>query len=242
MLQKSERAGQQLFAWALMNAFFICVCFTRPAYGWENAEWVPDNPDGKARQPHYNDILAEKMAHEQLVFEEETQNGLLNAALNSLSDPGLSLRAEPGNAGGQTLGTRFLAGWDMLLNNHWSTGPVAQYAPGQSRFNCLQCEFSDRASPDAIASVGWRIDSSFGWMSPWIQLSYSYQFGENNLAEENARSADTIGQHEDNWLDISVGAHMPINRRVAAFATFSQTGALSSDEQFIYSLGVSASF
>ena len=242
MLQKSECAGQQFFAGALISTFLFCLCLPRPAYGWDNVARLWDNRNSKTQGPHYDDILAEKMAHERLGFDEDAPQGLLNAALNAQRDAGLSLRAEPGSVGSQALGTRFSAGWKMPLNHQWSTGPVAQYAVGQSVLNCLQCDFSDRVSPDAVASVGWRVDSRFGWMSPWIQLSYSYQFAENSLTEENARSAESVGQHEDNGLDVSIGAHMPINNRMAAFASFSQTGTLSSNEQFIYSLGVSASF
>jgi outer membrane lipase/esterase len=43
-------------------------------------------------------------------------------------------------------------------------------------------------------------------------------------------------------VDVTVGANMPLTDQVAAFATVSQTGGLSSGEQFMYNVGVSARF
>ena len=43
-------------------------------------------------------------------------------------------------------------------------------------------------------------------------------------------------------MEVSVGTNVPFGQNMAAFASFSQTGAVVSGEQFIYSLGVSASF
>lgn len=240
MLQKSESAGQQYLAGALIGTFLFCLCAILPAYGWGNAERSPEDPDAKAAHPHYNDILAGKIARDRLDFG-NSEDSLFAAALNSREESPLALRIEPGNAGSQPLGTRFSAGWEMPLSDAFSTGPVAQYAVDSGALNCQQCVFSDRLPPDQIASVGWRIDSWLGWVMPWAQLSYSHQLG-SGITEQNARSSALSPPREDNWLDISVGAHMPINNNMAAFASFSQTGAANSGEQFIYSLGVSASF
>lgn len=43
-------------------------------------------------------------------------------------------------------------------------------------------------------------------------------------------------------MDVTLGANMPLTDRVSAFATVSQTGGLSSGEQFMYNVGVSARF
>lgn len=237
MLQKSECAGQQYLAGTLISTFLFCLCAAQPACGWDNADRLTEKPDGKAAHPRYNDILAGKIARDRANFQ-DNESSLVAAALNSRQERALSLRAEPGSAGSQPLGTRFSAGWEMPLSDAFSTGPVAQYAVNQGVLNCQQCNFSDRLSQEHIASVGWRVDSRLGWVTPWAQLSYSHQLGDNSITEQNVGSG---AQREENWLDVSVGAHMSINN-MAAFASFSQTGALSSGEQFIYSLGVSASF
>ncbi|WP_312242445.1 autotransporter domain-containing protein [Pantoea sp.] len=239
MLQKSECAGQQYLAGALIVAFLFCLGAARPAYGWDNLDRLSDNPDGETAHPRYNDILAGKIARDRLVIE-DSESPLIAAALNAGQQRALSLRAESGNVGNQPLGTRFSAGWEMPLSGDFTTGPVAQYAISQQTLNCQQCDFNDRLSHDHIASFGWRVDSRFGPVTPWAQLSYSRQLGDGALTAPNA--AESGLAREDSWLDVSVGAQMPINSNMAAFAAFSQTGALSSDEQFIYSLGVSASF
>ena len=84
------------------------------------------------------------------------------------------------------------------------------------------------------------LDSTLDWISPWAQVSYSHQLNEDNVSALRDRPEE-IG-HESNWMDVSVGANVPFGQNMAAFASFSQTGAVISGEQFIYSLGVSASF
>ncbi len=222
-----------------MRLFFGTLFFTvvQSAFAWDDFSSLSAIPQPP---PHldYNTLLAEKISLSQLAFTDE-QRGLWDAALNAPGSSPLTLRSEPATVGVTSLGTRYSAGWNVKLSQSVTTGPVAQYSADQASLNCPQCELSDRPSQEQVASVGWRVNSRMGWITPWAQLSYSHQ-----LADENTRyqADESESGRQENWLDVSVGAHMPLNNNLAAFASFSQTDALNTGEKFIYSLGVSASF
>jgi len=108
--------------------------------------------------------------------------------------------------------------------------------------------FDDQNYHSQIGALGWRVDSSLGWFNPWAEVSYNHQFGDNVWraggglkSTQTAFTRDSANQ-DSNWVDVTVGAHMPLGDSVAAFASVSQTGGLSTGEQFMYNLGVSARF
>ena len=236
MLQKSPCIGQHYPVRLFCSALLLAII--QPAFAWGGDFALHDNQSPTVIPPDYNTILAEKISRTPLEFTDE-QQGLWDAALNAPASIPMALRSEPGSVGATPLGTRFSAGWDLPINHSFTTGPVAQYAVDQRPLTCPQCDFSERPNHDQVASVGWRVDSKLGWITPWAQLSYSHQLVEENL---NYRAEDDPNNRQENWVDVSVGAHMPLNNNLAAFASFSQTDALNTGEQFIYSLGVSASF
>lgn len=228
MLQKSQCASQRLAALGLSSA--LLFCFATPVFAWSSA-MLSSADDGARAGPDYNTILAEKISRNHLIVGNDAQN-FLDAALNP-PQTAFTLRVEPAPSG-----TRYSAGWDMPLGASLTTGPVAQYATAPAPLNCAQCDFSR----DGVATLGWRIDSRLGWIAPYAQLSYSYQPGVGLTGDARDRLPDDAATREEGWVDVSVGAHIPLNHNVAAFAAFSQSEALNSGEQFIYSLGVSASF
>ncbi|MDT0177596.1 autotransporter [Enterobacter sp. BRE11] len=229
MLQKSQCASQRLAALGLSSALLFCSVTPRFAWSGETlsspGERVRDRPD-------YDTILAEKISRNHLIVGSDAGMNFLDAALNSPLSA-FTLRAEP-----VSTGTRYSAGWEMPLGASLTTGPVAQYAPATAPLSCPQCNFSR----DDVATLGWRVDTRLGAIAPYAQLSYSYQPGDSLIEESRDRSPVDATAREASWVDVSVGAQMPLNHNVAAFAAFSQNDAQSSGEQFIYSLGVSASF
>ena len=84
-----------------------------------------------------------------------------------------------------------------------------------------------------------RIDSQQGWISPWAQLSYHYLLADT---PQNSRREATNGTDQSEGIDLSIGAQVPLNDNLAAFAAFSQSEALNNQEQQLYTFGFSASF
>jgi len=230
MLQKSEWTGQHNLMLAFGSVWLLFAAL--PAYAWDEsgADYVPD----------YNAILAEKISSNHLMLTEVRDISLMDAALNSPDESAMVLHSEKASVGNAPFANRYSAGWQMPMSATLRTGPVAQFAVDDSRVSCPKCEFVDGNHAGHIASLGWRVDSTLDWISPWAQVSYSHQLSDENASSLRDRPEE-IG-HESNWVDVSVGANVPFGQNMAAFASFSQTGAVVSGEQFIYSLGVSASF
>lgn len=229
MLQKSQCASRRLAALALSSALLFCSA--TPLFAWSGE--ILSSPDYRVRdRPDYDTILAEKISRNHLIVGNDARMNFLDAALNS-PQSAFTLRVEP-----VPTGTRYSAGWDMPLSASLTTGPVAQYAPATAPLSCPQCDFSR----DGVATLGWRVDTRLGGIAPYAQLGYSYQPGDSLTGDTRDRPPDDSAVREAGWVDVSVGAQIPLNHNVAAFASFSQNDALNNGEQFIYSLGVTASF
>lgn len=169
---------------------------------------------------------------------------------------GPATRRETGSTDGKQLGARITTGWDFPLASWLTTGPTLQYALDYSKVSGYSEEgnastamrFNDQTYHSQIGAVGWRVDSQLGWINPWAEVSYNHQFGDDVWraggglkSTQTSFSRDTADQ-DTHWVDMAVGAHVPLGEDVAAFASFSQTEGLSSGEQFMYNLGVSARF
>ncbi|WP_264273208.1 autotransporter outer membrane beta-barrel domain-containing protein [Duffyella gerundensis] len=169
---------------------------------------------------------------------------------------GPASRSEQGSTDGRQLGARVITGWDFPLGQAVTTGPVAKYAVDYSRVDGYQengsdstaMRFGDQTYHSQIGALGWRVDSRLGWINPWAEVSYNHQFGDNRwrasggLKSTATRFSRESAEQDSNWVDVSVGANLPLTENVAAFASFTQTGGLSTGEQFMYNLGVSARF
>lgn len=165
-------------------------------------------------------------------------------------------RRETGATSGKQWGARVTAGYDFTLTSYLTTGPMAQFAWDYSNVSGYQedgddstaMRFHDQTYHSQIGALGWRVDSQFGTFNPYAEVSYQHQFGDDGYrasgglkSTQTSFSRDTAGQ-DKNWIDVTVGANLPLTDRVAAFATVSQTGGLSSGEQLMYNVGVSARF
>ncbi|MEX3241599.1 autotransporter outer membrane beta-barrel domain-containing protein [Serratia quinivorans] len=165
-------------------------------------------------------------------------------------------RTETGSTDGKQWGARVTAGYDFPVTSYLTTGPMAQFAWDYSNVSgysedgndSTSMRFNDQTYHSQIGALGWRLDSNFGLFNPYAEVSYQHQFGDDVYraggglkSTQTSFTRDSANQ-DKNWLDVTLGANMPLTDQVAAFATVSQTGGLSSGEQFMYNVGVSARF
>lgn len=169
---------------------------------------------------------------------------------------GPATRTEKGDTDGKQLGARITTGWDFPLGASLTTGPTAQYALDYSSVegysergeSSTAMRFADQNYHSQIGALGWRLDATLGGINPWAAVSYNHQFGDNvwraggGLKSTQTRFTRDTARQDSNWADVTVGANLPLGDSAAAFASVSQTGGLSTGEQFIYNLGVSARF
>lgn len=165
-------------------------------------------------------------------------------------------RTEKGDTDATLWGARLTAGLDLPLSDTMTTGPTLQYAWDYSHVDGYREEgddstamrFRDQNFHSQVGSVGWRIDGRFDAVKPWAEVNYRHQFGDNVWSGQGGLKATSLtfsrdGAKEDtNWVDVTVGASLPLSDQVSAFAAVSQTGGLSSGEQTRYNLGISAAF
>lgn len=165
-------------------------------------------------------------------------------------------RTETGSTSGKQWGARLTAGYDFPITSYLTTGPMAQFAwdysnvsgYGEDGSNSTSMRFNDQTYHSQVGALGWRLDTQLGRFNPYAEVSYRHQFGDDVYraggglkSTQTSFSRDSASQ-DKNWVDVTLGANMPLTDQVAAFATVSQTGGQSSGEQFMYNVGVSARF
>lgn len=169
---------------------------------------------------------------------------------------GPATRTEQGSSSGKMLGLRVQTGWDLPIGEHLSTGPVASYvldyvrAGGYSENgdSSTAMRFSDQTLHSQIGALGWRIDSKQWPVNPWAQLTYNHQFGDTqNAVRAGLKSTQTgfvrsVSAGDKNWLDMSLGASVPLGETVNAFAGVSAVGGNSAYHQVSWNLGLNATF
>ncbi|WP_058961048.1 autotransporter outer membrane beta-barrel domain-containing protein [Type-E symbiont of Plautia stali] len=169
---------------------------------------------------------------------------------------GPATRTEQGNSSGKLLGMRVQTGWDLPLGNHITTGPVVSYALDYGRVGGYQengntstsMRYSDQTLHSQIGSVGWRIDSREWVINPWAQVSYNHQFGDTDatvragLKSTQTSFERTVEAGDKNWLDVAVGANVPLGDTVNAFAGVSTVASHSDYHQVTWNVGVNATF
>lgn len=169
---------------------------------------------------------------------------------------GPSTRTEQGNTGGKLLGLRVQTGWDMPLGTHLTTGPVVSYALDYGRTggyreqgnSSTSMRYGDQTSHSQTGAVGWRIDSQQWPINPWAQVSYNHQFGDTDstvtagLKSTRTAFSRTTAARDSNWLDVAVGANVPLGKTVNAFAGVSAVGGNSDANPLSWNIGVNATF
>lgn len=169
---------------------------------------------------------------------------------------GPATRTEQGSSGGKLMGLRVQTGWDLPLGEVITTGPVASYALDYVQADAYQergdsssaMRFSDQTRHSQIGTAGWRIDTQGLWINPWAQVSYNHQFGDTDSAvSAGLKSTRTTfrrtsaGQDKD-WVDMAVGANVPLGETVTAFAAVSTVVGARNYHDVTWNLGLSARF
>ncbi|WP_288493117.1 autotransporter domain-containing protein [uncultured Pantoea sp.] len=169
---------------------------------------------------------------------------------------GPATRTEQGSSGGKLMGLRVQTGWDLPLGEVITTGPVASYALDYVQADAYQergdsssaMRFSDQTRHSQIGAAGWRIDTQGLWINPWAQVSYNHQFGDTDSAvSAGLKSTRTTfrrtsaGQDKD-WVDMAVGANVPLGKAVTAFAAVSTVVGDRDYRDVTWNLGLSARF
>lgn len=169
---------------------------------------------------------------------------------------GPATRTEQGSSGGKLMGLRVQTGWDLPLGEVITTGPVASYALDYVQADAYQergdsssaMRFSDQTRHSQIGAAGWRIDTQGLWINPWAQVSYNHQFGDTDSAvSAGLKSTRTTfrrtsaGQDKD-WVDMAVGANVPLGAAVTAFAAVSTVVGDRDYRDVTWNLGLSARF
>ncbi|HEY3590764.1 MAG TPA: autotransporter domain-containing protein [Buttiauxella sp.] len=216
-----------------------CLSYATSVFAWQQ-EYVAGETPGEAQdrytwdsnhQPSYNDILAERINSS---FTSQNQEGLM---LVSGSD---SVSADSSRLG---------IGWNISLPGNITTGPTAKYS-WDSTSTGIYNEYGDSATAHftdqlwhaSVSTVGWRLDSSMGYLRPWAQVSYNHQYGENVWKAQSGMRTSIANGQDASWMDVTVGADMPLGKNMAAFASMSQAEGLTTGEAYIYNVGVSANF
>ena len=209
--------------------------FCHTASAWQQEYIVSDAQSNTAErytwdadhQPRYEDILAERIKTSQ------TGPGL---ALNSPSGP--------------TAEGSMSVGWNFPLAGNITTGPVMAWRYDGTAPMMIN-EFGDSVTTQgltdplwhaSVSSLGWRVDTQYGDLRPWAQVSFNQQVGENQWKSQFGMSQTPAIAQNSSWMDVTVGTDMPLTTHMAAYASLAQGENTTTGEEFMYTLGVSANF
>ncbi len=238
MIKHSLRSGRRITLIAALAS--SCLLYTACSFAWQQ-EYSSEEATGDVqdrytwdseRAPGYNDILAERIHSSQLL---QSQTGLALVA---------------GNDAASADNARLSIVWNIPVLGNITTGPTAEYSWDGSSTGIYNeygnsagaSQFNDPLWHASVSTVGWRLESPAGYFRPWAQVSYNHQYGDNIWKAQNGSRSNAASVQDSSWMDVTVGADMPIGKNVAAFASMSQAEGVSTGETYLYNLGVSARF
>lgn len=209
--------------------------FCHTASAWQQEYIVSDAQSNTAErytwdadhQPRYEDILAERIK-------------------TSQTGPGLALSSPSG----PTAEGSMSVGWNFPLAGNITTGPVMAWRYDGTAPMMIN-EFGDSVTTQgltdplwhaSVSSLGWRVDTQYGDLRPWAQVSFNQQFGENQWKSQFGMSQTPAIAQNSSWMDVTVGTDMPFTTHMAAYASLAQGENTTTGEEFMYTLGVSANF
>nr|WP_318383503.1 autotransporter domain-containing protein [uncultured Enterobacter sp.] len=227
----------KLYSGRLLALVPVCALFSQAALAWQQ-EYIVTDPQSNMserytwdsdHQPRYDDILEER----------------IRSAQNT---PGVTYNLPDDTPMDAT--STMSVGWNFPLLKSLTTGPVAAWhydSSAASMFNNASdspanLQFTDPLWHASVSSVGWRLDSRFGAVRPWAQISYNQQFGENLWKAQSGLNRLSASNQYGNWMDVTLGADMLLNPHMAAYASLSQSENMVTGQNYLYSMGVSARF
>lgn len=221
----------------LLSLTPVCLLISQTACAWQQEYIGSDRQNATSerytwdseRQPRYDDILAERIRSAQ-----NSPGMAFSLSDDTPLDPVSSMRV----------------GWNIPLTSNVSTGPVAVWhydGSTTSMYNefgdsATTAQYSDPLWHASVSTFGWRVNSRFGDVRPWAQISYNQQFGENIWKSQSGISRLTSANQFGNWLDVTLGADMLLSTHLAAYASLSQAENDTVGQNYLYSMGVSARF
>ncbi|EPY1564430.1 TPA: autotransporter outer membrane beta-barrel domain-containing protein [Raoultella planticola] len=194
--------------------------------------WVSFISGANAWQQEYIAIDTKSNTPERYTWDSDHQpryEDILAERMNASGDlPGIALNqavAPPDGGRGMSVG------WNFTLANGVTSGPVASL-----RSEVISTAPARRASDNPyVNTLGWRMDYQALWgVHPWAQVSYNQPL-----------SSDLIGPNRGQdgaWRDVTFGADMALNSRLAAWAALSQAENTPTGANYLYVMGVSANF
>ncbi|PWW06627.1 hypothetical protein [Mangrovibacter plantisponsor] len=120
--------------------------------------------------------------------------------------------------------------WQFPLNNNFATGPVAGWDQYRAPWSGSSAEASN------VSRIGWRLDYAWGVIQPWAQvdlISGSSSWSEPYTAQS--------GQ-QDEKIGFSMGANLPLNQNIAAYARLSQGNTQPGNDLATWQLGLDVAF
>ncbi|NIY48890.1 autotransporter domain-containing protein [Cedecea colo] len=238
MIKNSIRSGHRVTFITALTSW--CLLHATHAFAWQQ-EYIAEGPTGDARDrytwdseraPGYNEILAER----------------IYLSMTPQSQAGLNYSV--GNDSTSRDNSRLGIGWTFPVMGNITTGPTAEYSwDGSSTgiYNeygdsVVASRFNDRLWHASVSTVGWRLDSTMDFIRPWAQVSYNHQYGDNIWKAQSGSRPLAASVQDTSWMDVTVGADVPIGKNVAAFASMSQAEGAATGEAYMYNLGVNARF
>lgn len=133
---------------------------------------------------------------------------------------------DPSLPGEQSVNTH----WQFPLNDNLATGPVAGWDQYHAPWSGLSAEAVN------VSRIGWRLDYAWGVLQPWAQVDLIS--GSSSWSEPYTSQS---GQ-EDEKIGFSMGANLPLNQNVAAYARMSQGNTQPGNDLTTWQLGLDVAF
>ena len=177
-------------------------------------------------------------------------------SINRSFNLGSLRRTEQGSANGKDIGFRIQTGWDLPITDYLSTSPVIGYSMDYTHVGGFSEEgnastamkFSSQETHTQTGSVGWRVDTKNLPVNPWAQVKYNHAWGDtDSRVRAGIKTTQTsfetpVPERDKNWVDVSVGANVPLGPVINAYASVSTIASNSEYSNVGWNVGLSATF
>lgn len=166
------------------------------------------------------------------------------------------LRKENASTSGHQWGGRITAGWDIPLTSAVTTSPIIQYAWDKSYVkgyresgnNSTAMHFGEQRYDSQVGTLGWRLDTNFGYFNPYAEVRFNHQFGDKRYQIRSAINSTQTSfvsesqKQDTHWREYTIGMNAVITKDWGAFASISRNDGDVQNHTYSFSLGVNASF